>query len=221
MSNMHNFHPLRHSRNRKGFTVLELMVGIIVFTLGFLGAYLLVDSASSASIRSRDEIIGANIMREQIELLKNLRDTNWIQFRSWDSIELAKPSTSTDTALQPNTYYVVANDFHTEKTIRIEKLSGMNLSKEIVLQEFQKNPSAIRLCIDSLGRYVHNCVGENQKTNYASFLQIEPLITKNTRTANSPIPVERAYKIHVYFVSFNKGYNITSMSTIITDWKNQ
>lgn len=203
LPNMQYFLFLRCSRDKKAFTVLELMVGIIIFTLGFLGAYLLVDSADSASIRSRDEIIGANVMREQIELLKNLRDTNWIQFRSWDSIELAKP-TATDTALQPGNYYIVTNDFSSGKAVRVQKLSGMSLSKETVLQEFQKNPSDIRLCIDHLGRYVHDCSGENQKTNYASFVQIEPLATKNTRGANTPIPVDRGYKVRVFFASFNK-----------------
>lgn len=180
------------------------MVGIIIFTLGFLGAYLLVESAGSASIHSRDEIIGANIMREQIELVKNLRDTNWIQFRSWDSVELAKPSTLTDTVLQPGSYYIVTNDFRTGKTVRVERLSDMNLSKETIVREFQETPSAIRLCIDSLGRYVHDCSGTNEKTNYASFMQIETLTTKNTRSANTPIPVEQGYKVRVFFISFNK-----------------
>ncbi|HBB27055.1 TPA: hypothetical protein DCZ36_00975 [Candidatus Gracilibacteria bacterium] len=206
--------------NKKGFTILELMVGIVVFTLGFLGAYLLVDSASNASIRSRDEIIGANIMRGQIELLKNLRDTNWIQFRSWNSIELAKSSVETEKLLQPHNYYIIVNNFNIEKTIRIEKLSLSSLSKETIIQEFQKNNSSIRLCIDNLGRYVHDCTGTNRKTNYVSFLFLEPLVTKNT-LVNNNIPVDRAYKVTVFFVSLDKGYRLSNMSTIITDWKNQ
>ncbi len=179
------------------------MVGIIVFTLGFLGAYLLVDSASNASIRSRDEIIGANIMREQIELLKNLRDTNWAQFRSWNSIELAKSPTELSKTLQANNYYTVTNNFSGNKLIHIEKLSGLSLSQTVITQEFQKTNSPIRLCIDTLGRYSHNCANGNEKTNFASFILIEPLITKNTQT-NTSIPVERGYKVEVFFVSFNK-----------------
>lgn len=210
-----------HPSDTRGFTVLELMVGIVIFTLGFLGAYLLVDSANTVSVRSRDEIIGANVMREQIELLKNLRDTNWIQFRSWDSIELAKSPTEMDRTLHSGGYYSIANDFRTGKTVRIDRISSLNdVSKEAILQEFQKNPSAVRLCIDSLGRYVHDCSGGNRQTNYASFIRIEPLITQNTRTG-SPVPVERAYKVRSFFVSFDKGFRLTSMSTVITDWKNR
>lgn len=212
-------------QNKQWFTVLELMVGIVVFTLGFLGAYMLVDSASSASIRSRDEIIGSNIMREQIELLKNLRDTNWIQFRSWDSLELAKSSAATYTKLEDG-YYTLSNDFTPGKTIHIEKLSTVLDNKNSIIAEFQKPNSTIKLCMDSLGLYVHDCTAPNKSINYASFLKIEPLITKNTST-NVLIPVEKesgkvwAYKVTVYFMSLTKWYRLTSMSTIITDWKNQ
>lgn len=206
--------------NQKGFTVLELMVGIVIFTLGFLGAYLLVNSASNASVRSRDEIIGANIMREQIELLKNLRDTNWIQFNSWNSIKLAKSPAEGDTTLYPNTFYTIANNFSGSKKIHIEKLTGFSNNQNNIISEAQKVNSSIRLCIDSLGRYVHDCSGANTKTNYASFLSIEPLITNNTIT-NNTIPVDNAYKITVFFINLNKGYRITNMNTIITDWKNQ
>lgn len=196
------------------------MVGIVVFTLGFLGAYLLVESASNASLRSRDEIVGANIMREQIELIKNLRDTNWIQFRSWNSIELARTATETDKTLQPNGFYAIANDFSPNRSIRIEKLSGFSDEKSTVISEFQKADSPIRLCIDTLGRYVHSCAEGNRKTNYVSFLRIEPLITANT-LVNTPVPVDRAYKVTVFFVSLDKGYRAASMKTIVTDWKSQ
>lgn len=196
------------------------MVGIIIFTLGFLGAYLLIHSASNASIRSRDEIIGANIMREQIELLKNMRDTNWIQFRAWNSTELTKPSTETDATLKTNGFYVITNNYQSSKPIRITKFTLPSLLDIDVMAEFQKHESAIRLCMDNLGRYTHNCTADNKKTNYASFLQVEPLITQNTAT-NTQITVDRAYKVTVYFMSLNSGYRLTSMSTIITDWKNQ
>ena len=63
------------------------MVGIVIFTMGFMGAYLLVDSANSLSIRSKDQIIGANLMREQLELIKNVRDTNWLRLNTLDSIK--------------------------------------------------------------------------------------------------------------------------------------
>ena len=67
------------SAPQKAFTIIELMIAILVFTLGMLSAYMLVDSAMGAAINGRNEIIAANLSREQIELFKNMRDTNWLQ----------------------------------------------------------------------------------------------------------------------------------------------
>lgn len=142
-------------------------------------------------------------MREQIELIKNLRDTNWIQFRSWDSIELAKISSELDSTLKTNNYYIIANSFVPGKTTRIEKISTFPLNEASIAQEFNKNPSKIHLCTDILGRYVHDCSGGNKNTQYASFFKIEPLVTKNT-LSNTTINVDRGYKVTVFFVSFNK-----------------
>lgn len=91
------------------------MVGIVIFTIGFLGAYLLVNSANNVSLRSRDELIGANLMREQIELLKNLRDTNWLGFRTWDSLGLAMDPIIPTPTLEDNTYYTIENNFSSNK----------------------------------------------------------------------------------------------------------
>ena len=110
---------LAHSKS--GFTIIELMVSIVIFTVGFLGAYLLIESANNVSARSRDEIIGGNLMREQIELLKNLRDTNWITYRNWNSIEGAKDASETDTTFGSG-YYTIENNFTTSKTITLKKL---------------------------------------------------------------------------------------------------
>lgn len=91
------------------------MVGIVIFTVGFLGAYLLVNSANDASLRSRDKLIGANLMREQIELIKNLRDTNWLQFRVWDSLQLAIDPVIPIPTFEDNTYYTIENNFAPDK----------------------------------------------------------------------------------------------------------
>jgi len=106
---------LNLSSSRRGFTVLELMVGVVIFTIGFLGAYLLVNSANDVSLRSRDELIGANLMREQIELIKNLRDTNWLQFRTWDSLGLAMDPVVPTPTLEDNAYYTIENNFTSGK----------------------------------------------------------------------------------------------------------
>lgn len=187
------------------------MISIIIFTLGFLGAYLLIDSARNISVRSSDEIIGANIMREQIELIKNLRDTNWIQFNTWDSLKLVRDASEPDTTfgsgvLSGSGFYTINNRYdslHPDMTISVKKISAFSLDQGSIIAEMQKSTSSIRLCIDNLGRYNHVCSPTDKKTNYASFIQIEPLMTKNTST-NTPIKVIDAYKVTASFMSINR-----------------
>ena len=210
------FFPAHLTKQNRGFTILELMVAIVIFTLGFLGAYLLVDSANNISIRSRDEIIGSNLMREQVELLKNLRDTNWITFRKWNSIETAKDPSTSDTTFGSG-YYTIENDFQVGKSIKIKKLGGFSENKDTILSAFNASDSPIRVCIDPLGRYTHSCQNTDQKTSFASFFEVTPLTTKDT--TGSTIAVDNAYQITPFFVSTDKGYHLYRMDTIITDWK--
>jgi hypothetical protein len=52
-----------------------------------LSAYLLIYASITSSIKSKNEIVAANLCREQIELIKNLRDTNWLQMKTWDKLD--------------------------------------------------------------------------------------------------------------------------------------
>ncbi len=87
--------------HRKAFTILELMVAITVFTIGFVSVYLLLGTGITLATQGRDEIIAANLLREQVELVKNLRDSNWITYRAWDSIVESRDATTTGTGLAP------------------------------------------------------------------------------------------------------------------------
>lgn len=205
-----------HTANTAGYTILELMVSIVIFTLGFLGAYLLVQSANDVSIRSKNEIIGANIMREQIELLKNLRDTNWIAYRKWNSIVGAKDTTETETLLG-NGFYSIENNFETAKPISLKKLNLASTDKGTIVGAINSGSPTIALCLDRENRYTHNCGSDTKKTAFASFFRVSPLITKDA--ANAEMRVQDAYKITAFFISTDSGYREYSMDTIITDWK--
>ncbi len=78
-----------------GFTLIELMVAAVLFTVGFASAFLLLQSSIDLSTSAKNEILAGNHLREQHELVKNVRDSNWIRFRHWDSVaEYMIPSTS-------------------------------------------------------------------------------------------------------------------------------
>jgi prepilin-type N-terminal cleavage/methylation domain-containing protein len=71
-------------KTKKGFTLAELLITIFVFTVGILGVYLfvqrLIATANYASLR----FTAAYLAQEGIEIVRNIRDTNWLEGNAWD-----------------------------------------------------------------------------------------------------------------------------------------
>ena len=71
-----------------GFTLIELIVGMTIFSIGLAGIYALLQTTMSTVRYSQDEIIVSGLLREQIDLVNNIRDTNLRNYISWDSVLL-------------------------------------------------------------------------------------------------------------------------------------
>jgi len=61
-----------------GFTILELIVAIFVMTVGVLGAYAVVQQIIVYNSISSSRLTAAYLAQEGIELVRNIRDTNWL-----------------------------------------------------------------------------------------------------------------------------------------------
>lgn len=86
---------VRRSFTHRGFTLVELMVGMLIFSLGLTSIYTILSSTFRNVSYSRHEVVVAGLLREQIELVKNIRDTNVRAFAPWDSILVEKVASTT------------------------------------------------------------------------------------------------------------------------------
>ncbi len=77
------FTKIRHSR--VGFTLIELLVGMTIFSIALTSIYLLLTSTMKSVTYSRNEIIVSNLLREQMELMRNIRDSNIAKGAAWDA----------------------------------------------------------------------------------------------------------------------------------------
>jgi hypothetical protein len=70
----------------KGFTLMEAIVAIFVITTGLVGVLSLVSQTISSSTFSKDKLIAAYLAQEGIEIIRNIRDTNWLEggTNPWD-----------------------------------------------------------------------------------------------------------------------------------------
>ena len=68
----------------KGFSLLETLVVIAVITVGLVGIMGLIVYITSIGQVSPNEIIAANLAQEGIEVVRNIRDSNWLEGNDFD-----------------------------------------------------------------------------------------------------------------------------------------
>lgn len=69
---------------QKGFTLLESIIAIGIFTVGIsVSINLISSSLTNAGVRTRDKIIAGYLAQEGIEAVRSIRDNNWIAGNSW------------------------------------------------------------------------------------------------------------------------------------------
>jgi prepilin-type N-terminal cleavage/methylation domain-containing protein len=75
------------NKNEQGFTLIELMIALAVFTIGIVAALSLALANYNNSRDNLDKIVASNLAREGIELIRNVRDSNWLRAEANASCE--------------------------------------------------------------------------------------------------------------------------------------
>jgi prepilin-type N-terminal cleavage/methylation domain-containing protein len=207
------------SFQRSGFTIIEIMVSIVVFCVGIIAAYVLISSSISLSMAARDEIIASNLAREQIELVKNVRDSNWLRHEIWNKI--TDYITSGDNVFETGVY-TIENNYSplSPFPISITKIDPTAFSSNTLTRtEIKANHASLALCLDTQKRTVY-CHGDSSliSTRFSRFFIVEPIVTKNTNN-NTNISVTGALRVRSIVTVNEPRFRIYEIPTIITDWK--
>lgn len=65
---------------KKGETIIEVLVALVIVTLGAATATTLIVVSLRANQFNKDSLVALNLAQEGVEYLHNLRDTNWLKF---------------------------------------------------------------------------------------------------------------------------------------------
>lgn len=60
-----------------GFTLVEVIVMMSVFTIGILGTLAVANLAVRTGVENEQRVVSANLSREGVELVRAIRDSNW------------------------------------------------------------------------------------------------------------------------------------------------
>ena len=195
---------------RKGFTIVELMIAIVIFGVGIVGVYALVQSSIATSARARDEAVAANLVRERLELAHWLRDANWNAGQgTWtgttavDGVDAMPGVTEFGSG-----FWTVENDFRSGKALRLRKVDLASESPA----DFGSG-SAARLWMDAQGRMVHAAdpVGLGA-TPWDAYVKVEP-VEYPAGTARE------ALRVTAVAVREGKNAKAWRASTLLTNWK--
>lgn len=76
----------RYCTNNNGFTFIEVIVAIFILSTGILSLVVIVDKSIASVTEIKTKFIAAYLAQEGIEIIRNIRDTNWLEgaTNSWD-----------------------------------------------------------------------------------------------------------------------------------------
>lgn len=68
-----------------GFTLLEVILAITILTLAAGGSFVLIQQTVGSVSQVQSRLIASYLLQEGIEIIKNIRDSNWLKGNDFDN----------------------------------------------------------------------------------------------------------------------------------------
>lgn len=76
---------ITNSKLQSGFTLVEAMVSLVILTVALGPLLYLSNSSVNSAYIIRDDMIGSGLAQEGVEVVRNMRDANWLHNLSFDN----------------------------------------------------------------------------------------------------------------------------------------
>lgn len=206
-------------KNNYWFSIIEILVGIFIFTMGLLSVYLTIQSSVNLNDLSKNQIIASNLSREWIELVRNVRDSNFETLHKWNKINPDSPDNTSANEffdLNADKYYMVDNDYISSTyPVRIREIPSFvewesNISSWMDTYRMYKNAEWL---------YIHSdgSLASHEKTIFYRYVKISPLFLEDASWNLNQ--VDDTLKITSKVIWYHKWYHEFELNTVITNWK--
>jgi GxxExxY protein len=75
--------PRQSASTEKGFTLIELVIAIFILTFAVIGVYNAFSTIVVVTYGASDRFTAAYLAQEGLEIIRNIRDNNWIKINNW------------------------------------------------------------------------------------------------------------------------------------------
>lgn len=196
------------------FSIIEVLIGIFVFTLGLLSVYMLLMTSLNINEYNKNSIIASNLAREQIELFRNIRDTNYTKLNVWNQ---RNPNEEYDDLelFTVGQYYSLENDFSVSASFPTKFVNITSGFEEGESKVQWISMKSYQLCLTPAWEYVY-CSGYAGTKREIPFFRY--LYLNEARDENNII-IPDAFHITSKVIWNIKGYHEYDIKTIVTDWR--
>lgn len=199
-------------KNIKWFSIIEIMVGVFIFSIWIVSVYSLIITTLKLNDYNKNYIIAANLAREQVELVRNIRDSNYSKIQIYNQVN---PSNSDHSNIfEYWKYYKIENNFSSNSSsfpVKVDEISNF-WEWESELNWKMQN---YKLCIDSEGIYTFDC-NDNKETPFFKYIKIEKVKHSEWWTIKT---IDDAFKVYSKVIWYSKWYNEFELNNIFTDFK--
>jgi hypothetical protein len=198
-------------------SIIEVMIAIFIFTMWIASVFMIITSAWNINNYNKDFIIASNLAREQVELIRNIRDTNYKKFQRWN-ISQPKDWTGTDydKVFLTGNFYKIENDFSASASFHIKSstwayISDFKLALKDITNTDKEN---YRLCLNSDNKYIY-CEWTTglKQTQFYKYIEIQQL--KDWAWTF----IENSFKINSKVYWNKKGIHKVEIPTILANYK--
>lgn len=197
--------------NKKAFSIIEIIVWIFIFSLWITGVYAIISSTLRVNDFNKNYIIASNLANEQIELVRNIRDSNYKKIQKYNQIDPS--SNNYNNLFEYNKKYKIENDYLDTATFPIKVLEITPFEEWVDKLTSMEN---YRLCIDSSNRYTYDCTTSgNIKTRFYKYISMEKVEYNESWTKI----ITDAYLIRSKVIWYIRWYHEFEVKSIIADWK--
>lgn len=211
---------MKKNNNKSAFSIIEVLIWIFIFTMWMISVYMLLQSSFNINEDNKNRIVAANLSRESVELVRNIRDSNYVNIHKFNQINPKYSSANSDdyskveNLFQTWVYYKIWNNFNwtqSEFPVKMEKIN--DFWEWVWKLDKMEN---YRLCLDNENKYSYCDTNFTKKTNFYKYIKFED-VTYSSWWTN--ITETDSYTLTSKVVWYSKWFHDVEIKTILTDYK--